>query len=491
MRLTFTAAILVCHALLFGCSLNSSRDPGFRALDQGKIFTYKAKSKESLDNYELTYVVKKPLERAWQCSSQFIDWLEQSEYVTSIDPVEDFEPLLTDSDDITESRWWIQFRGSDVGRQFVLLRNDDLKTFEIRLVTANRDPRQLNRCTVRMRPFLVGSTLVEAKLQVRSDFLRDLVSIVTSLAGDAADAKVIEFGEAMAEAHRRPDCPPPPPARPSDRIHIISIGVNAVSDPDAQAGFGLAPARFAENDAERFYEWACAFFPRGDPADPPIRIKLIGETATAGAIKARLTALESHDGGNVIRPDDTIVLFLAGQVKSVRSPGRGTSSPHFLAWNADPAAIDLTTINCLEILESLRASPASSCIFFSDACFIGGSRAFTVDELESDFEAGHPPPKAEEIGARTALFTAEMLFRDAAESGAVQHGVFTYRLLEKLRTIRPGGQISLTLVDLGEYILSAVAEDTGNRQHPFVYVSKVLQDCRIEADGRIECSVSH
>jgi hypothetical protein len=87
MRLVSTAAALALNALLIGCSLNASRDPGFRALDEGEIFTYKAKSANYLDNYELTYVVQARLDRAWECSSEFVRWLGESGRVTSIEAI--------------------------------------------------------------------------------------------------------------------------------------------------------------------------------------------------------------------------------------------------------------------------------------------------------------------------------------------------------------------------------------------------------------------
>ncbi|MHC4827353.1 MAG: caspase family protein [Planctomycetota bacterium] len=433
----------------------------------------------------MTYLVKVPLESAWQPSGAFVVWLKESRHVTRVEPVEEYEPVLATPGDTEESHWWIQFRGSDVPREFVLLRNEVMKTLEIRLVASNRYPGQLNRCTVRMRPFLVGSTLVEAKLQVRSDFLRDLVSILVSLTGDAADAKLREFGEGIAIAHRGA-CLTPPEPQPSNRIHVISIGVNEVSEPRAQAEFALRPVQFAESDAASFYYWADAAFADSDQDAPPIRNLMTGPAATAEAIRAVLNDIERPEGDSPIKPDDTILFFLAGQVKSHQDPGRRTRSPRFLAWNADPQIVDLTTISCLEILDSLRASQASRCLFFCDACFMGGARNFLIEGLRPNRESALPKPTEAMIGPSTALFAAEVKYTDAAESEAFGHGVFTFYLLEKLREVSSNDEQSISLIELKTHVEDEVRQQTSGRQEPFVHIPEALQSCQIESSGRIE-----
>ncbi len=126
---------------------------------------------------------------------------------------------------------------------------------------------------------------------------------------------------------------------------------------------------------------------------------------------------------------------------------------------------------------------------FGDVCVMGGSRAFAIEQLTPnqgpDDGARHRPIPEESMGSTTAVFVAEMLFADAAESETYEGGVFTHFLLEKLWEVNSADAGGVSLSALRDHVKGSVKKETRNGQEPFIRIPPPLEGCRI-GPGLIE-----
>ena len=409
--------IAVTVLLLCGCKARPAmHGPLLGELEDGKVHVQRLASEDGSDIYEISYKVDAPLDAAWNAPLDIAEWLSATELIADV--------RLASGSGGGESHYEIQWARSRAYHRFVIHRSETRRMIDIRLAeSGDSRPGEPSALTIKMRLFLgVSSTLVQAKMVITPDLL-EIFNVVGFFGGGSLDEKLYEFAEDLAEKHRSSAGEVP---AQSGRVHVICVGINGPAD---RAPWKQRPARFAEADARAFTEWARAAFPLSE-ADGLIR-PLIGPAATSDAVAAVLEEIGRPWGDSLVRPDDTVIFYVAGQLvplPNTLAPGKARrTEPRLLTYDAVRDRYETTTINIYEILDALRDSRAGRCLFFCDGGITGGSR---VPLIELGFHSGSALDlDVERVGRKTVICAAGEDGTVAEHNG---HGILTRCLLEEL-----------------------------------------------------------
>jgi hypothetical protein len=224
----------------------------------------------------------------------------------------------------------------------------------------------------------------------------------------------------------------------------------------------LPKLKYAVNDAQAFYRLLVE-----ENRVPPENVTLLTNE------QASLVNLRSTLGTrvkNVARENDMVIIFFAGHGATERdatSPDGDGLEKYLLPFDTDPADLYTTAMPMLEVARILNRIRSERLVFIADACYSGGSggRTISVSGLRANIADGF---LERVVGGRgKVIITASSANEVSVEKDDLQHGVFTYYLLEGLRGKADLDRDSMITVDEAyRYVYDQVPRATGQEQHP-------------------------
>jgi Caspase domain len=206
---------------------------------------------------------------------------------------------------------------------------------------------------------------------------------------------------------------------------------------------------YAGNDAQIFYQYAKNVF--GIP-EPNIYFRM-NEGATAGEFQK----IFAEDGwiARRLKEDTDIIIYYSGH----GAPDTKSQKAYLIPSDIDPNYAS-TGFSLEDMYSSLASMKAKSVTVFIDACFSGESRA------EEMLIAGIRPigisiEDPTIIVNNLAVVTASTGAQYSAAYPDKSHGLFTYYLLKALRGDACGGDKTLTIEELYDYVFTNVKEKAG------------------------------
>jgi Caspase domain len=193
---------------------------------------------------------------------------------------------------------------------------------------------------------------------------------------------------------------------------------------------------------------------------------LLNEQATLSNLRSVLgTHLRASAAKN-----DMVIIFFAGHGATERDAlsvdGDGLEK-YLLTWEADAKDLYSTAIPMREIAYIFARIQSERLVFIADACYSGASGGRTVSS--TGMRAGIADTFLDRIAAGRGkiIITASAANEVSVEKDELQHGVFTYYLLEGLEgaadTDRDG---TVTVDEVYRYVSEKVPQATGQEQHP-------------------------
>lgn len=224
----------------------------------------------------------------------------------------------------------------------------------------------------------------------------------------------------------------------------------------------LPKLKYAVNDALEFYRLLT-----GSNGIPSQNITLLlNEEATVNNLRSALgTGLRAAAG-----PDDMVIIFFAGhgtaEPDSENPDGDGLEK-YLLAYDTRPGDLYSTAIAMREISYIFKRIKSERLIFISDACYSGaaGGRTVNVTGARSTIDEGFLSRVAQ--GKGKVIISASAANEVSVEKDELQHGVFTYYLLEGLKGSADTDKDGMITVDEAyRYVSEKVPKATGQTQHP-------------------------
>jgi hypothetical protein len=193
---------------------------------------------------------------------------------------------------------------------------------------------------------------------------------------------------------------------------------------------------------------------------------LINEQATLRNLRSALgTGLKSAAG-----TDDLTIIFFAGHGATERdatsSDGDGLEK-YLLTYDSDPADLFSTGMPMRDIALIFNRIRSESLVFIADSCYSGASGGRTVGT--GGLRANISDTFLERLagGRGKVIITASAANEVSVEKNELQHGVFTYYLLEGLRGAADIDRDGMVTVDeVYRYVSDKVPRATGQEQHP-------------------------
>jgi len=195
-------------------------------------------------------------------------------------------------------------------------------------------------------------------------------------------------------------------------------------------------------------------------------VLLLNQDATLTKIRSILgTDLKNKAG-----KDDMVVIYFAGHgatERDAQSPDGDGLEKYLLPFDADLKDLYATALPMEELSRIFSRIRSERLIFIADACYsgasggrtigIGGMRA-SISEAFIDRIAG---------GKGRVIMTASGANEVSAEKDELQHGVFTYYLIDGLRGAADTDRDGVVTVDEAyNYVSKQVPAATGQEQHP-------------------------
>ena len=193
---------------------------------------------------------------------------------------------------------------------------------------------------------------------------------------------------------------------------------------------------------------------------------LIDEQATLKNLKSALGMGLKIAAG----PDDMVLIYFAGHGSSERdagSPDGDGLEKYILTYDSDPTDLFSTALPMRDIALIFNRIRSERLVFIADACYSGASGGRTVSA--TGMRASITDTFLDRIatGRGKVIITASAANEVSVEKDELQHGVFTYYLLEGLRgaadTDRDG---AVTVDEAYRYVSEKVPRATGQEQHP-------------------------
>lgn len=253
-------------------------------------------------------------------------------------------------------------------------------------------------------------------------------------------------------------------------------------------GFGVSDyrddrldLRYANKDASDLAD----YFKRSRGGYRNVRVQVLTDgQVTVPAVQASASFLQDA------RPEDTVVLFIAGHGFHERD---AAATYYFLTHEADVTKLSSTSVRFEMLEDLLRATKARRKLFLMDTCESGDAsgeqRAAGAPAGEATAVrggrglelAGAPPSPFHrkldrfvfvDLLRRTGavVFSSSRWNEPSLESESRKNGLFTAALLEALTAGKADADSdkSVSRQELESYVTSAVSTMTGGRQHPTI-----------------------
>ena len=224
----------------------------------------------------------------------------------------------------------------------------------------------------------------------------------------------------------------------------------------------LPKLKYAVNDARGFYRLLVE-----DNRVPAENVTLLlDEQASLVNLRSTLgTRLK-----NAARENDMVIIYFAGHgatERDVTSPDGDGLEKYLLAFDTDPADLYTTALPMVEIARIFNRIRSERLVFIADSCYSGASGGRTISI--SGVRAGISDGFLERVagGKGKVIMTASAPNEVSVEQDELQHGVFTYFLLEGLRGAADADGDGMVSVDEAyRYVTEKVPPATGQEQHP-------------------------
>jgi len=230
------------------------------------------------------------------------------------------------------------------------------------------------------------------------------------------------------------------------KLFALCIGINDYS-------FNEIPdLTYAENDAK-----AVAEILKKDYGFDDVTL-LVGKKATRNNI---VNALANLQDSSKIKPDDGVVIYFSGH--GVTVPVYNGEQGYLLPVDAkvqlndisNPAPFRRSALRMDALKDDADAIPAKHVLFLVDACYAGYMSSKAVEQ---------PPEIANALSySARQVITAGTKGEKAVEHHAWKHGVFTYKLLEKLSREKA----PISAMGLGYWLKQSVPREVAMRTPEF------------------------
>lgn len=231
------------------------------------------------------------------------------------------------------------------------------------------------------------------------------------------------------------------------RLHIMSVGIgNYKNSRIEKLHYAASDAAMVAGVLDTLREMNLQLYDKGG-----YRMLLTDEDATRGRILKCLDDIRYEAD-----PEDIVMLYMSGHGKYVEF----TSQRYFLPYDAeDDLYIESTAISYADLKGKLRQLEDKECkvIVYMDACY-AGEMYFTKGA--NDFIGDSEPAV---IG-----FYSSTRNQPSLEKVELNHGVFTYALLNGIKGGACDSAGNITISSLGDYITEQVRIESQGRQTPKV-----------------------
>jgi hypothetical protein len=224
----------------------------------------------------------------------------------------------------------------------------------------------------------------------------------------------------------------------------------------------LPKLKYAVNDAEAFYRLLVE-----ENRIPAENITLLtNERASLVNLRSTLgTRIKKAAGAS-----DMVIIFFAGHGATERdaaSPDGDGLEKYLLPFDTDPADLYTTAMPMVEVARIFNRIRSERLVFIADACYSGGSGGRTINVADMRANIGDGFLERVVGGRGKVIITASAANEVSVEKDELQHGVFTYYLLEGLRGKADLDRDSMITVDEAyRYVYELVPKATGQEQHP-------------------------
>ncbi len=210
-------------------------------------------------------------------------------------------------------------------------------------------------------------------------------------------------------------------------LHAVLIGINKYKDPN------IRDLSFARNDAEVFGK---LLEERIHPSERKIRFFLDQE-----ATKRKIMTSIGEDLPRSVGKDDVVLLYFSGHGSPETDGSPDEVSRYLITHDTEYENIYATGIDMERELPRWfeRINEPKLILMFIDSCFSGraGGRTFegpSLKEKRSVYRDTYPIKMSQlELGEGRLMIAACDDDQVARETGELQHGVFTYYLLQRLQ----------------------------------------------------------
>jgi len=220
--------------------------------------------------------------------------------------------------------------------------------------------------------------------------------------------------------------------------------------------------KWAVNDARAFYRHLVDVI---QVPDENVTL-LLNQDASLARMRSTLgTQLKKMAG-----KQDMVIIYFAGHgatEKDVMSPDGDGLEKYILPYDVDPEDLYASALPMREISHIFYRIQSQRIIFIADACYSGASGGRTISL--SGIRANISDAFLDRIiaGKGTIIMTASGANEVSSEDEKLQHGVFTFYLLEGLAGAADADKDGLITVDeIYHYVSVQVPRATGQEQHP-------------------------
>lgn len=242
-------------------------------------------------------------------------------------------------------------------------------------------------------------------------------------------------------------------------LRAVVVGVNSYHDEN------IEDLRWARHDAECV---AGALSRSIHPSERQICTLLDGE-----ATKTRILKAIGEELPRLQKPEDIVLLYFAGHGCPEFAGSPDTTSRYLAACDTEYESVFATGIDLERDLARLlqRCHAVGQVVVFLDACFSGlaGGRSFRGASLQHAVEMFRGTTlslKDLDLGEGRAVMAACKDDQFAREDDQLEHGLFTYHVLNQLSGPDSARGGTVTITSLYDQVLGHLEQATGGRQIP-------------------------
>jgi hypothetical protein len=220
--------------------------------------------------------------------------------------------------------------------------------------------------------------------------------------------------------------------------------------------------KWAVNDANAFYRHLVDVI-----GVPPENVTLLlNQDAGLSRLRSTLGTYLKKMAGK----QDMVIIYFAGHgatEKDVLSPDGDGLEKYILPYDVNPEDLYASALPMREISHIFYRIQSQRIIFIADACYSGasGGRTISLSGIRANISDAFLDRIA--AGRGTIIMTASGANEVSSENEKLQHGVFTYYLLEGLAGAADADKDGLITVDeIYQYVSVQVPRATGQEQHP-------------------------